>query len=260
MTAPRWWDFTIPMDKISKDDLIKRFELAKADKFVIGEETGTLTEYKHFQCKAHFRKPYTLNELRKYIGEYHAEPSICKDFAYCEKEGHFYRSWQGALAKYHDLDLRPWQGEVVAELCDQGEREISVILDRDGNRGKSYLAKHLVVKYNFAYVPAMPNFEDYMFMAMAHPNAKGFIFDIPRADNSEQAKAMWCAMETIKNGYLYDKRYTFTEKWVEPPKMLVFTNDKPPSNMLSADRWRIFEIQRDKWENTDHLERWREDI
>lgn len=260
MTAPKWWDFTIPKKDVTKDELVKRFENAKADKFVIGEEVGKLTEYEHYQCKAHFRKPMTFEELEKYIGKFYHQPSITKDFSYCEKEGKFYRSWQGALAKYHDIELLPWQGETIAELCDQNDRQITVVLDRNGNKGKSWLAKHLVVKYNFAYVPAMPNFEDYMFMAMAHPNADGFIFDIPRADNSEQCKAMWCAMETIKNGYLYDKRYTFTEKWIEAPKMLVFTNDKPPYTMLSEDRWRIYEIQRDKWDNTDHIERWEEDI
>lgn len=260
MTAPKWWDFTIPKGKMSINDVISMFERAKADKYVIGEEVGSLTGYEHYQCKGHFRKPYTMNELEKIFGPCHKEPSIVKDFSYCEKEGKFYRSWQGALAKYHDIDLRDWQGEVVAELCEQNEREITVILDRNGNKGKSWLAKHLVVKYNYAYVPAMPNFEDYMFMAMAHPNAKGFIFDIPRADNSQQEKAMWCAMETIKNGYLYDKRYSFQEKWIEPPKMLVFTNDKPPKTMLSEDRWRIFEIISHWVDKKDHLERWREDI
>lgn len=259
MTAPKWWDFTIPAKDISREDLVKRFENAKADRFVIGHEVGTLTGYEHWQCKAHFRKPMSFEELKKYIGDWHREPSIVKDFSYCEKEGDYYRSWEGALAKYHDLKLLPWQEQVLADLRCQGERQCTTIIDREGANGKSWLSKHLVVKYGYAYVPAMPNFEDYMFMAMAHPNAKGFIFDIPRADNAEQAKAMWCAMETIKNGYLYDKRYTFTEKWIEPPKMLVFTNDKPPKTMLSADRWRTYELV-NFGEGVKALVPWEEDI
>lgn len=259
MTAPKWWDFTIPQEDMTREELVERFEKAKADKYVIGREVGTVTGYAHYQCKAHFRKPMTFLELQKFIGNYHREPSIVKDFSYCEKEGDFYRSWEGALAKYHDIQLTNWQGQCIAELREQNDRQVTVIIDRAGNKGKSWLAKHLVVKYNYAYVPAMPNFEDYMFMAMAHPNANGFIFDIPRADTSEQRNAMWCAMETIKNGYLYDKRYSFTEKWIEPPKMLVFTNDKPPKDTLSADRWRIFEICK-LW-NTDTytLEKWVDD-
>lgn len=245
MTAPKWWDFTIPEKDITRDELVKRFENAKADRFVIGYEEGTLTGYKHFQCKAHFRKPMTFEELGKYIGEWHREPSIRKEFTYCEKEGKFYRSWEGALATFHDLELRPWQGQVIAELKEQNQRQVTVVMGK-GNDGKSWLAKHLVAKYRYAYVPAMSNFEDYMFMAMAHENAQGFIFDLPRADTIQQKKAMWMAMETIKNGYLYDKRYEFKEKWIAPPKMLVFCNEWPPEEVLTQDRWRKFYID-DTW-------------
>lgn len=246
MTAPKWWDITIPKGQMTTEMVVAMFENAKADKFVIGEEVGKLTGYEHFQCKAHFRKPYTLNELQKLFGQgNHFEPSICKDFGYCEKEGKFYRSWEGALAPFHDIELRPWQGQVIADLMEQNDRQVTVVMGK-GNDGKSWLAKHLVAKYRYAYVPAMPQFEDYMFMAMAHDGAKGFIFDLPRADTIQQKKAMWMAMETIKNGYLYDKRYEFKEKWITPPKMLVFCNEMPPEDVLTKDRWRKYIID-DSW-------------
>lgn len=253
MTAPRWWDLTIPKGMMTTKMVADMFERAHSDKYVIGEEEGTLTGYKHFQCKGHFRKPYTLNEIKKIFGDgIHAEPSIVKDFSYCEKEGKFYRSWQGALATYNDIKLRPWQGETVADLLEQGDRQVTVVIG-EGNNGKSWLAKHLVAKYNYAYVPAMPDFEDYMFMAMAHPNAKGFVFDVPRADTLKAKKAMWMAMETIKNGYLYDKRYEFKERWIEPPKMLVFANEEPPREVLTKDRWRTYYIT-NMW-GEEHLEK-----
>lgn len=255
MTAPKWWDFTIPRGNLELKTIVASFERAKADKFVIGQEVGTQTGYEHFQCKGHFRKPMTMNELKAFfpIGS-HAEPSICKDFSYCEKEGNFYRSWEGALAPFHDLTLRNWQGEVIEELADQNERQVTVIVDQNGNKGKSWLAKHLVAKYRYAYVPAMPSFEDYMFMAMAHENAPGFIFDLPKSADNRIEKAMWMAMETIKNGYLYDKRYEFKEKWIAPPKMLVFTNDLPPKDMLTKDRWRTYTIETEY--GGHHLEPW----
>lgn len=241
MTAPRWWDLTIPKGVLETKHIVSLFERAKADRFVIGEEKGTITGYEHFQCKAHFRKPMTLNEMKTFFGEQaHCEPSICKDFSYCEKEGKFYRSWQGALAQFHDIELRNWQKQVITDLEMQNDRQVTVVKDEMGNNGKSWLAKHLVAKYNYAYVPAMPQFEDYMFMAMAHPNAKGFVFDLPRADTIQQKKAMWMAMETIKNGYLYDKRYEFKEQWREPPKMVVFCNEDVPVEVLSKDRWRRY--------------------
>lgn len=251
MTAPKWFDFTIPRDDTKFENLCTALKNWKAERFVIGIETGK-TGYEHWQGRVQFRKPMTLTELLKLqieaqVDPGHWTPTHVRNFDYCEKEGNYYRSWEGALARYRDLELKEWQKQCIAEvLGEQGERQVTVIVDINGNIGKSYLAKHMVVKYGFAYVPAMPNFEDYMFMAMAHDTAKGFIFDLPRADTIQQKKAMWMAMETIKNGYLYDKRYTFTEKWIEPPKMLVLANEEPPYETLSKDRWRIWTIS-DQW-------------
>lgn len=259
MTQPKWFDFTAPRTNDNElETMIKAFKSWKAEKFVIGKETGKETGYEHWQGRVVFRKPMTMKELLKLSIEMgtkapHWTPTHVKDFSYCEKEGNYYRSWEGALAKYRNIELREWQKMAIADVIgEQGDRQVTCIVDRIGNNGKSWLAKHLVIEYGFAYVPAMPNFEDYMFMAMAHENAKGFIFDLPRADTIQQKKAMWMAMETIKNGYLYDKRYSFREMWIEPPKMLVLCNEEPPTDMLSADRWRIWYITK-RW-GIDQLE------
>lgn len=249
MTEPKWYDGTLRKSDIKLEVLQTALKSIKAEKYVIGNEIGA-DGYEHYQMRVQFRKPTSLESLVKFNKQWglttHWTPSHVRDFAYCEKEGDYIRSWEGALAKYRNLELRPWQGQLIAELSEQNERQVSVVVDEVGNNGKSYLAKHLVIKYGYCYVPAMPNFEDYMFMAMAHPDAKGFIFDLPRADTLQQKKSMWMAMETIKNGYLYDKRYSFKEMWIEPPKMVVFANENPPSEVLTKDRWRTYYIS-DTW-------------
>lgn len=78
-----------------------------------------------------------------------------------------------------------------------------------------------------------------MAVAMAKPS-KGYVIDLPRADGKAK-KPMWSAIEQIKDGYLYDKRYNWREKWIEPPKIMVFCNDFNASD-LSTDRWQDFEI------------------
>lgn len=253
MTEPKWWDATIKKCEISEQMLKSALESIKADKFVWGTEHGLETGYEHYQLRVVFKKPTSMDKLISFNKAWgltaHWSPSHVHDFDYCEKEGQYYRSWEGALAKYRDMKLRPWQGSLVADLMEQSDREVTVVVDELGNQGKSWLAKHLVVRYGYAYVPAMPNFEDYMFMAMAHAGAKGFIFDLPRADTLQQKKAMWMAMETIKNGYIYDKRYTFKEMWIEPPKMVVFANENPPFEVLSKDRWRAYYLT-DTWGET----------
>nr|WCD56390.1 MAG: replication associated protein [Smacoviridae sp.] len=92
---------------------------------------------------------------------------------------------------------------------------------------------------------------DYMAFALAHTEAKAFVFDIPRSDDGKREKQMWSAIEQIKNGYLYDKRNTWREAWIDPPKILVFTNSPPNKECLSKDRWRTYWFD-DTWK-TDYL-------
>ena len=73
---------------------------------------------------------------------------------------------------------------------------------------------------------------------MNHP-AKGYIFDVPRCDTIKGKKNMWKAIEQIKNGLLYDRRYTSRKMWIDPPKIHMFSNELPDRENLSADRWNV---------------------
>lgn len=54
---------------------------------------------------------------------------------------------------------------------------------------------------------------------------------------SKKQNGLWKAIETIKNGYLKDRRYGLREKWIKPPCLYVFTNTEPKWEYLSTDRW-----------------------
>lgn len=67
-----------------------------------------------------------------------------------------------------------------------------------------------------------------------------YIFDIPRALDKKQQKQFYAGIESIKDGYAYDDRYKFREKWFDSPIVWVFTNVLPDMNYLSSDRWKIW--------------------
>ena len=71
---------------------------------------------------------------------------------------------------------------------------------------------------------------------MNHP-AKGYIFDVPRCDTIKGKKNMWKAIEQIKNGLLYDRRYTSRKMWIDPK--ILCSNELPDRENLSADRWNV---------------------
>ena len=66
---------------------------------------------------------------------------------------------------------------------------------------------------------------------------------MPRTESVNNKKGMWSAIEQLKNGYLYDKRYNYRDMWIEPPTVAVFTNELPETGYLSKDRWRISTIE-----------------
>lgn len=244
MTAPKWYDCTVSNKdgKIALQWVIDRLKNAPTDRFCIGVETGT-TGYQHYQIRVVFKKPMTLNELIMLGTEFHNwQPTHVRNFEYCEKDGNFYRSWEGPLARFGTLDLWGWQKEAVEFFDGQDERRILVIVDINGCNGKSYLSKWLVAHHKAVYVPPMQDGQDFMAFGMAKPST-GYIFDMPRSESIKQRKGMWSAVEQFKNGYLYDKRYQFRDKWIEPPKIIVFCNEMPPLEALSEDRWDIFEMK-----------------
>lgn len=247
MTAPKWYDFTISQEKAvesgikSIENLATVFEQLGADRFVIGDEMGE-NGYRHWQCRVVFKTEkdqHHLNTIFGHIG--HVSPTHVRDFKYCEKEGNFYRSWETALNKFANLKLLDWQDQAVDLISRQSDREVLVIVDDRGNHGKSWLRKYMQVNRICQYIPQMDDAKDIMRIAMKKAG-RGYCFDLPRADSDRRNREMWRAIEQIKDGYLYEDRYAFQEMWIDPPKIIVFTNDMPPMDTLSSDRWQIFGI------------------
>lgn len=248
MTDPKWYDLTIKASSVELEKLMVCLD-ENCDRYVIGIETGE-GGYQHYQTRIVCKVAKALATVRNMIEAYcpnwegWATPTSRngRNFDYCEKEGNFIRSWEKVLRKWATIELRYWQEQAVADLTVQSDREILVICDFEGNRGKSVLAKHLEVTHVADVCPVTDgDASNYLEYCLNHP-AKGYVFDIPKADSIKSKKAMWRAVEQIKNGLLYDRRYTSRKVWIEPPKIIIFTNEYPPLGMLSGDRWKVRKI------------------
>lgn len=240
MTEPKWWDFTASKDKGWTIDRVREILEPIAERYVIGDEEGE-NGYQHLQGRVVFKIGKELGACQNLMPGVHWSQSHVRDFNYCEKEGHFFRSWEKGLREYQMLQLKCWQGMAVALLKETDERSVHVLYDPVGNIGKTYLAKYCQVNHIAQYVPPMQDAQDFMAFAMAKP-AKAYIFDMPRSESVKQRKGMWSAIEQIKNGYLYDKRYSFRDMWIEPPQILVICNELPDVESLSRDRWHFYRV------------------
>lgn len=247
MTDPKWWDLTIPRDDNPNIEILISALDEMAERYVIGEEIGD-GGYKHWQIRAVMKVPKVMATVRNQLEKYNiwgtwATPTSDngRNFNYTEKEGKFFRSWEKALRSFATLELREWQAQIEELIKHQNERQCMVIYDPAGNHGKTYFSKYMQATHQAQYVPPMGDAMDLMAFAMEKPY-KAYIFDMPRSESVKQKKGMWSAIEQIKNGYLYDKRYKFRDAWITPPKVLVFCNEVPDLDALSADRWQLLTL------------------
>lgn len=241
MTNPTWWEATVSR-KFYPDlqTVIDIFEAMGADRYVIGEEIGE-GGYMHFQCRIVFKKGKDLKQLVHDMPSVNWQPTSVRDFNYVEKEGKFYRSWEKVLKNYAMMEMLDWQATLVCELGQQNDREIIVVVDERGGHGKTTLAKIMQARHEAQYCPQMESASDYMAFAMAKPS-KAYFIDVPRAEDYKKKKSLWSAIEQIKNGYLYDKRYNYRDMWIESPKIVVTANEYPPADCLSMDRWKVYDL------------------
>lgn len=238
MTEPKWWDFTASKAKGNTRAKVIAVLAQLCERFAVGDEVGE-GGYQHLQGRCVFKVGKDLKTLINMKLGWDWSPTHVRDFNYVLKEGNYYCSWEGPIAKWANIELRPWQSACKQRLEMQDERTVMVVVDEQGGLGKTSLARYMVATHQAVYCPPMQDAQDFMAFAMAKP-AKAYIFDMPRTESAKQKVGMWSAIEQIKNGYLYDKRYHFSDMWIEPPKVLVFTNEKPPLDNLSADRWDLW--------------------
>lgn len=140
-------------------------------------------------------------------------------------------------------ELRPWQQAVINSRDVFDTRTINIIVDKDGNNGKSVLKTWVGCKKLGRAIPFMNDYKDIMRMVMDTPKMPLYIIDIPRALRKDQLYQFFSGIETLKDGYAFDDRYSFKEAYFDCPQIWVFMNKMPEIESLSNDRWRIYEIQ-----------------
>lgn len=138
-------------------------------------------------------------------------------------------------------ELRPFQ-EAILDMAQQYDpRTIDIIYCPRGNTGKSILVGKARAR-GYGVIPCVTSYKDMMRMILVKDTAIAYFIDIPRAMRKDKLDEFFAGIETIKDGYAYDDRYTFTEKTFDPPRVFVLTNRIPNLNNLSVDRWRFWTI------------------
>nr|WDW25852.1 MAG: replication-associated protein [Canine associated porprismacovirus] len=236
------WMLTIERDPERESiQLVKLLQwILKKDihDWIVAKETGTFG-YTHWQIR--MRTQYNFEQMKAYFPKAHIEEAS-NEYRYERKEGNYYSSEDTPeILAVRYGEPRENQRRIVERLDDTNDRTIVCVVDSKGCSGKSWLCNRLYERGLAFYVPpTCRNAQTIIqFVASGYRREKYIIIDIPRS--TKWTPELYVAVETVKDGLVYDTRYNATTRNIRGVKVLVMCNTKPNLSKLSTDRWIILD-------------------
>lgn len=221
-------------------------EIMKFEKYMFQEEQGEKKGTVHIQGVIYNKNPIEFNTIKLKFPKAHIEKtrSIKHAVKYCCKpETRIGKTWcKGFKLKKKMKDIIKekgplrWQYDVIEMIKKEpDDRKIYWYWGEEGCKGKTILAKHLVMNYGAIAVGG--RYQDALRIIMRRrendEDIDIVIFDIARGDSEPS----YNAMEKIKDGLCCSTKYDSDMMCFNPPHVLVFANREPNLDMLSKDRW-----------------------
>jgi hypothetical protein len=135
-----------------------------------------------------------------------------------------------------------WQDKLY-ELCQSiDDRFINVIQDTHGNNGKSVFVEWLAYERMGFQIPPMG---DIMQCCMSIKPQKCYFVDMPTGMKKNKRSEFYSKLLSLKDGVLYDKRYSFKKMRINRPQIFLFTKDYP-FDVPTPEKWLIWEMTHDR--------------
>lgn len=251
------WDFTF-FPHQDHEKIIKQLtELCKAWDFQ--QEMCPTTSKLHFQGRFKLKVKERLATLSKKLAGYSLSITSTENrdnvYYVTKQETRVAGPWSSedeiifVPAQFQNKVWRPWQQKVIDSKLVFDNRHINVIVDSignigngGGNIGKSTIVGYLDATRYAVKIPFIKDYKDLMRVAYNSPKLGMYLVDIPRGLKSESVDQLYAGLEELKNGYVYEDRYTFKRQWINSPVIWVFTNVVPNSDLLSRDRWVYYRV------------------
>lgn len=252
------WDFRVNAENLSAQE-IKTTLQGIAKHYVFQLEKGD-SGYLHFQGRISLIKKRRAEEKHLLLKLFDGwQPNYLAPTTTNDKGNVFYVMKEDTRIEgpYTDKDkaeyiprqireikeLRPWQLKIVEDAKKWDTRTINLLFDPVGNNGKSILKTYVGVYGIGRCIPFTNDYKDLMRIVMDTDKKSLYIIDIPRALKKDHMYNFFGGIETLKDGYAYDDRYTFKEEYFDCPNIWVFTNIIPDMAYMSMDRWKIWKIR-----------------
>lgn len=250
---------------------VKDFCIKWCKKWCFQKEKGEENGYIHWQIRLSVRKAVRASKMKSRVVDtfggdgtsWYCEPTSAQnmgnDFYILKEDTKIEGPWSDKDVqqvyiqhRFKNAVLRGFQQKILdlinIDVLNRNDRNVILIYDKKGNNGKSFLKGYMATFLpNCLVLPStLPTANDWMrFVCQYCPEGwRGIIcVDIPRGMHSKHWFTIAQGLETIKQGHLYDERYSLTRKVIEPPTVIVFANSLPPYTCMSQDVFNIYEIK-----------------
>lgn len=217
------------------------------------KEKGTETQKEHYQGRFSLKTKKRIANIPFTLGHYSitSKENRTNDFYVTKEDTRIEGPWSDKdTITYIPKQVReitslyPWQQEIIDKAQEWDTRTINIVVCPNGNVGKSTLCSYMRAHSLGTPLPPINDYKDLLRMVYARAKDSGncFLIDQPKSQNKDKLYGFYSAVETAKDGYAYDDRYSFKERIFDCPNIWVFTNTRPDINLLSRDRWCIWEI------------------
>ena len=156
-----------------------------------------------------------------------------------------------------NIELRPWQQELLEKIQTPTEREVIWVKGIKGNEGKTWFQKYARSLYGYSRV-AMLDLKSktanilHALRKFPLSTVNIFFFNDARAINYESC--CYTALEHIKDGSATASKFNSEcIQFKTPNVVVVFSNSNPNVKELSKDRWKIYYITNSGELNTHDL-------
>lgn len=145
-------------------------------------------------------------------------------------------------------NLRPWQQRIIDDVGIWNTRSINMIYDPTGGIGKSTFCTYMSASGLARQLPPVNDYKDLLGIVCGVPTSTMYLIDMPKAIKKDKLGGLYSGIESIKSGFAFDIRYQYKEKFFDCPNIWIFSNILPDLDMLSKDRWRIWEVDHEIWD------------
>ena len=218
---------------------------------------GTAEEYEALKkCLIKYKQEYeekiTLGEnVYMILGEGEgSEDSLPKEM----KEALDIYMKQAQELHHNNVELKPWQKELLEYIDNPTQRQIIWIVGKSCGEGKSWFQKYVKSIYGTRKVVSGINLRAktpsicHVLSKQPLSTADIFLFNIGKAKKKTDA-VNYEVLEDLKDGDAFAAKYNSQQLKIRTPNVvMVFSNERPNTDQLALDRWKLLYITDDNLE------------